>query len=395
MEEMRSKMEDLVITVLGLGFVGLTTASGFASKGFNVIGYDIDEPRLNLIKQGIVPFHEPNVTTTGIKIADSLEEATKNSHIIFLCVGTPQADNGAVDLSYIEQALLNIKAPQNCLVVIKSTVPPGTTANLKSKYKLANNPEFLREGYAWEDFINPDRIVCGVTDDHSKNLLEKIYKPFDAPIYFTNLNTAEFIKYLSNTMLATMISYANEMSIIADSIGDIHTKEAFSLLHKDKRLAGSGISSYIYPGAGYGGYCLPKDTKAMAYVGGKHSNILNQVIATNETMLQINLSKITKHCKNKDTAITILGLSFKPNSDDVRDSVSAKIIKALLEQGYKNITAYDPLAMDEFNKHYQFDIKYMQDTTTLGQVVVIATAWEQFKTLDYTGTKLVDLRYII
>ena len=401
-------MEDMGITigVLGLGFVGLTTAAGFVAKGFSVTSFEIDDERRNTLKSGVVPFHEPGVDVVGVHITDCQDKATKNADVIFLCVGTPQGGNGAVDLSYIRQALSSLKAKENCVIVIKSTVPPGTTTLLQEEYPhltLANNPEFLREGYAWEDFINPDRIVCGVADEKSKQLLKQIYEPFNVPIHFTSLNTAEFIKYLSNTMLATMISYANEMSIIADNIGSINIKKAFDILHEDNRLMGSGVSNYIYPGAGYGGYCLPKDTKAMAYVGGKHANILNKVIATNENMTHINLEKITKQCKSKNTEITILGLSFKPNSDDVRDSTAAKIIASLLEQGYTNIRAYDPLAIQAFRQQYNFDINYIDNLDHLlsnkqelnDTVFVIATAWEEFKNIDYSNTKLIDLRYII
>lgn len=383
---------DIKIAVLGLGFVGLTAAAGFTAKGFSVTAYDIDANRREMIANGTVPFHEPGLTPTGITIANTQDEATQDTDIVFLCVGTPQGADGAVDLTYINQALATLNAPDDCLVVIKSTVPPGTTVSLKSRYTLANNPEFLREGYAWQDFITPDRTVCGVTNEASKQLLARVYAPFNAPVHFTTLNTAEFIKYLSNTMLATMISYANEMSIVADAVGDIAVKQAFDILHQDKRLAGSGIASYIYPGAGYGGYCLPKDTQAMAYVGGNQANILKQVIATNENMTAINVAKIIKHCPTRDTSITILGLSFKPDSDDVRDSTAAKIIEQLLAIGYTKINAYDPLAMAEFQKHNDFAIDYCDH---LGEVVVIATGWQQFRDLDLSGKYIVDLRYIL
>lgn len=389
---MENMVTDINITVLGLGFVGLTAAAGFATKGFTVTAFDIDENRRQLIASGVVPFHEPGLTTTGIHVATTQDEATLNAHVVFICVGTPQGEHGDVDLRYIEHALQTLNAPADCLVVIKSTVPPGTTANLTSRYKLANNPEFLREGRAWPDFMMPDRIICGVTDEASKALLSIIYSRFEAPIHFTTLSTAEFIKYLSNTLLATLISYANEMSLIADHMGNIDTKAAFQILHQDKRLEGSGIASYIYPGAGYGGYCLPKDTQAMAYVGGDHANILKQVIATNNHMPTVNLAKIIQHCPSKTTSITILGLSFKPDSDDVRDSTAAKIIAGLLASGYSCINAYDPLAMSEFQKHYDFDITY---SDTLGEVVVIATGWQVFKQLDLTGKQVVDLRYLL
>ena len=387
------------IAVLGLGFVGLTTAVGFRNKGFDVIGFDINKKRNQLIRDGIIPFHEPRLATnmrlTPIKVAHSMDEATLDADIIFLCVGTPQGEDGKVDLTFIKEALEHIKAKEDVLVVVKSTVVPGTTKSLVSKYRLANNPEFLREGFAWEDFINPDRIVCGVTDEKSREQLEAVYKPFNSPVHFTTLNTAEFIKYISNVMLANVISFSNEMATIADTIGEINTGKAFKILHEDARLMGSGITNYIYPGAGYGGYCLPKDTVALSALAkekGVETHILDSVIEINNKMPLISVEKIKKVCSSKDMGITILGLSFKPDSDDVRDTISAKIIEILLEEGYTNINAYDPLAIEEFQKYYNFDIDYNQD---LKEVVVIATGWEVFRHLDFKEKTVVDLRYLL
>jgi UDPglucose 6-dehydrogenase len=230
------------IGVFGLGFVGLTTALGFAEKGFKVKGYDVNQNRLTTITGGAIPFLEPGLDTaltrhigTRFFPVNSAEEAARGSDIIFFCVGTPCGDNGKADLTYLFSALNSIlhllKDTQFRVLVIKSTIPPGTTKNdvipyLLQKgfaegngFALANNPEFLREGKCWEDFSKPDRIVCGTQNKQAALLLRQIYEPFHAPLHFVSLNTGEYIKYLSNTLLASLISYSNEMSMIADGIG--------------------------------------------------------------------------------------------------------------------------------------------------------------------------------
>ena len=387
------------ISVIGLGFVGLTTAVGLRHQGFDVIGYDNDQARSEAIRQGIVPFHEPALIEymklSPIQVAQTMDEATQGAEVIFLCVGTPQGEDGKVDLSQIEGVLSGLKAKPEALVVIKSTVPPGTTKGLKSQYALANNPEFLREGHAWEDFMMPDRIVCGVSDARSQALLAQIYAPFHAPVHFTSLNTAEFIKYLSNATLATAISFSNEMAHLADNIGDIQVAKAFKILHEDSRFSGSGIASYFYPGAGYGGYCLPKDTQALSALAKERripTRVLDAVIRVNDTRPAQCVEKIKKRCPDPKTGITILGLSFKPESDDVRASTSAKLIQGLLEAGYTQLNAYDPLSMNGFQQMYEFNIEY---SPRLQAVVIIATGWEAFKTLDLSDKYVIDLRYLL
>lgn len=283
-----------MITIMGLGFVGLTTGLGFAKKGFTTYGFDIIPERLNSLKNHKVPFFEPHLEdilkeTLGktFLLDVPFEEAVAKSDAVFFCVGTPEKDDGSADLQYLLAAIeqvINVKTGRFQVLVTKSTVPPSTVSNEVIPFVLekldaagdrkagfASNPEFLREGYCWEDFINPDRIVIGVEDEQSRKILEKLYEPFNAPVHFVNYNTSEFIKYLSNTLLSTMISYSNEMSMIAHAIGDIDIKNAFRILHEDKRWFGSPaqMKSYVYPGCGYGGYCLPKDTSALARISEK------------------------------------------------------------------------------------------------------------------------------
>jgi len=415
---------EIQIGVFGLGFVGLTTALGFAEKGYSVRGYDVDKNKLQNISNGNLPFLEPgmdealerNLNKTFFPV-QSANDAARKSDVIFFCVGTPCGENGKADLTCLYSALDSILSvfsdSKYRVLIIKSTVPPGTAQNdvlpylqekgITSVCSLTNNPEFLREGKCWEDFIQPDRIVCGTQDKRAAEVLQNLYQPFNAPVHIVSLNTAEFIKYLSNTLLASLISYSNEMSMIADSIGNINTKKAFHILHEDKRLKDSGIASYIFPGCGYGGYCLPKDTQAMtakAKQYGTIPHILNGVIEVNERMPAFFVEKIVTLAKN-GKSIGILGLSFKPDSDDVRDSTAAKIITLLLKEGFTKIYAYDPVANQAFEKLYQFQsVEYMsskEDICKISDVLVLVTAWNEFKTLyrEFQDKQWVDCRYFI
>lgn len=403
-----------MVTVFGLGFVGLTTALGFANKGFKVFGIDVNKERSAQIAKGDLPFFEPHMDKAlsenlnkNFFVIDDVKIAMKESKYIFYCVGTPYGENGAADLSYLFKAIdTSVKSIDDDtfrIMIVKSTVPPSTTLErvlphikeCKANIGLANNPEFLREGYCWDDFINADRIVLGCADSKSEQMLRELYAPFNAPIVVVSYNTAEFIKYLSNTLLATMISYSNEMAFIADSIGNIDVKNAFKTLHMDKRWGGCNMTSYVYPGCGYGGYCLPKDTKALlsqSMQKGYSPEILRHVIVTNDSMPNKIADKIIKNV-NKDESIGILGLSFKPNSDDVRDTPAAKIIKELINRGYCNIVAHDPIAIQEFKKHYDFDIKYCDSLDDIhADVMVITTAWKDYAHLK---GKIIDCRYCL
>jgi len=398
------------ISIFGLGFVGLTTALGLADKGFEVWGYDVDASR-----GAVVPFYEPGLPeamkrTLGktYHVAKDPAEAAYGCDVLFLCVGTPGLPDGTADLTYVFNVIDSVKdvVSEGCVFVIKSTIPPSSCERVAAQYPelcFAVNPEFLREGYSWEDFMNPDRIVCGVSCDVAKNALTRLYAPFNAPIHFVSPNTAEFIKYLSNSMLATMISYANEMSLLADAVGGIDIAKAFRVLHEDKRLAGSGIASYIYPGCGYGGYCLPKDTEALEALGrskGFEAGILQNVISLNENMPRISAEKIIKATQGKSDKIGILGLSFKPGSDDVRDSSAAKIIAELISAGYTNIWGFDPMANEEFEKHYNLGISYAKsagELCTCCDTIALVTAWKDFADINnsFNEKTFVDLRYFL
>ncbi|KEK20240.1 UDP-glucose 6-dehydrogenase [Bacillus manliponensis] len=414
------------ITVLGLGFVGLTTALTFAEKKHKVYGFDIDSSKMDIIKSGNLPFIEPELNRILLRhnnhnfiVTNDIEEAVINSEFIFLCVGTPSKDNGEADLTYIYSALDMFTSVLHDgkyrVIVIKSTVPPSTTSEkvipyLQQKslavgeiFSVANNPEFLRAGKCWNDMINADRIVCGVSDQKGEDMLRSLYSRFNSLFFPVSLNTSEFIKYLSNTLLATMISYANEMSKIADTIGNIQVKEAFHILHMDHRWGDCDMRNYVYPGCGYGGYCLPKDTQAMyaqALSKGYEPHLLKNVIAVNNTMPQFMVDKIMRIAKPFDK-IGILGLSFKPGSNDVRDSSSAKIISLLLKAGYNNLMAFDPLANEAFDREYKLNqILYcdsLEDMCEKADILVLTTAWEEFAKADkkYPNKPIIDCRYFL
>jgi UDPglucose 6-dehydrogenase len=419
------------VTVFGLGFVGLTTALGFADMGYKVYGVDIDAERKNTLRHGRMPFSEPHMQEVLVKhlqrnfiLADDVESAIGESDYVFYCVGTPYGDDGSADLRYLFSAIDStiealvdekndpIDGKMRALI-IKSTVPPSTTHDkvlpyVASKGKIsktmgvANNPEFLREGHCWDDFMNADRIVIGCGDDATKEMMTRLYEPMKIPIFSVSHSTAEFIKYLSNTILATLISYSNEMASIADCIGGINIPEAFRILHMDKRWNNCNMTSYVYPGCGYGGYCLPKDTCALlaqAKERGFEPKILKEVICTNDDRPG-RMAELISEGLDKSGRIGILGLSFKPQSDDVRDTPALKIIRELQNRGYYKISAYDPVANHEFTARYpetkiivRDSMKELYDEC---DVLAIVTAWDEFRTIRKYGDKrVIDCRYML
>lgn len=307
----------MVVTVFGLGFVGLTTALGFAHFGDTVYGVDVDEERKARLRAGDLPFCEPDMGAVLKKelgkhffVTDDAAKAVVESEFIFYCVGTPYGKDGGADLSYlfaaIDTTIAAIHDDKRRVLVTKSTIPPTTTCEkilpyvqgkgaVSERLSVADNPEFLREGHCWEDFIHADRIVLGCTDKESEKMLRDLYAPMNLPVFCVSATTAEFIKYLSNTLLATLISYANEMAQVADAFGGIDVAKAFRILHLDGRWNGGKMASYFYPGCGYGGYCLPKDTNALyaqARTKGYAPAILREVIRTNDERPLVMAKKI-------------------------------------------------------------------------------------------------------
>lgn len=415
-----------MVTVVGLGFVGLTTALGFAEYGHKVYGIEINSDRYNTITAGKLPFLEPGLDEALTRHlgknfipTTDWESAIKDSDYVYYCVGTPYGEDGQADLTYlygaIEQTLSAIHDDKFRVLVTKSTIPPSTTKQriipfleehgikVPEKMGVANNPEFLREGHCWEDFIHTDRVVLGVSDERSEKMLQDLYANANAPVFAVSLNTGEFIKYLSNTSLACLISFSNEMSIAADVIGDIDVAEAFHILHMDKRWQNGSIRNYFYPGCGYGGYCLPKDTNAFNALTrglGFNGPILHDIIATNDAMPEVTANRIIKAAgEDKGVCIGVLGLSFNPGSSDTRDAPSAKIIRKLNENGYHNIIAYDPVAMEEFQQYYKLNYickESYEEVINNADVLVIATAWSMFGNIqELTHKPIVDCRYML
>lgn len=416
-----------MVTVVGLGFVGLTTALGFAEYGHKVYGIEVDEKRMATIRAGNLPFLEPGLDKALVRhLGDNFvptsdwEQAIADSDCVIYCVGTPYGADGQADLTYLygalEQTLAVIHDDKFRVLVTKSTIPPSTTQKqiipfleahgvaVPGQIGVANNPEFLREGHCWEDFTHADRIVLGVSDPRSEEVLRKLYAKESAPVFCVSLNTGEFIKYLSNTSLACLISFANEMSQAAQAIGGIQVAEAFRILHMDKRWQNGSIRAYFYPGCGYGGYCLPKDTNAFyarAKSHGFDGQILKHVIALNDGMPEASAARIIRTAgSDTNICIGILGLSFNPGSNDVRDTPSAKIIRALNQMGYQNIVAYDPVAKDEFQACYR-DLQYRcvdscKELLEQAGIAAITTAWPEFQTIrEQTDKPVVDCRYML
>ena len=412
----------MVITVIGLGFVGLTTALGLSSKGHLVYGIENNTERRNTIACGKLPYHEPYMQEALDKnlnkfffVVEDLKKAISNSDTVFFCVGTPFADDGSADLTYvynaIDQTMPLLCEQKHTTLVIKSTVPMGTLQNkiiprlIKQGYmpgsvfELVNNPEFLREGFCWKDFINADRIVIGDSGEAGFNNLLRVYQDFEAPKIHVTPNTAEFIKYLSNTLLATLISFSNEMADVAEAVGNVEISKAFSILHDDHRWISGSMSSYVYPGCGYGGYCLPKDTQAMLHLGQEYNQkmgILSEVIRVNSELPEKIADRITDGM-TKNSTIGILGLAFKPGTNDVRDSSAAKIINQLNLKGFKNIIAFDPVAKLEFQTTYpQLRLQFAdskEDVIRNSDKTAIITAWPEFREhLDCPN--VIDFRYM-
>ena len=416
-----------MVTVFGLGFVGLTTALGFSHLGYKVYGVDVDEDRKKTLREGNLPFLEPHMDKVlqehlnkNFFVTDDIKSAVSDSEIIYYCVGTPYGEDGSADLKYlfsaIDMTFDAIEDDKFRVLVTKSTIPPSTTSEKiipyvnkkisesgkKINVAVANNPEFLREGHCWEDFIGADRIVIGSDNEKARQKLTELYKPMNIPIKCVTPSTGEFIKYLSNTLLATMISYSNEMAQVADTVGNIEVAEAFKILHMDKRWNNCNMTTYVYPGCGYGGYCLPKDTNALlaqSKVKGFEPQILKNVIETNNNRPATIAENIVKNL-DKNSVVGILGLSFKPLSDDVRDTPALRIIKNILDMGYKNIVAYDPAANEEFKKRYpDVSVKILdsaEEVYNSADVIAIVTAWEEFRKVPALGNKkIVDCRYML
>ena len=408
------------ISVLGIGYVGLCTAVGFASKGYNVTASTHDAEKAAKINNGIPPFHEPNLQELlkeTIKnghltcLTNKTEEAVLETDLTFNAVGTPSRPDGSIDLQFIETSTRDIgqalnQKPTYHVVIVKSTVVPGTTQDLvkpilekESKKKcgadfgLCMNPEFLRQGSAFEDTLHTDRIVIGEYDKKSGDTLENLYKDFYGkdipPTIRTTLSTAELIKYASNSLLATKISFINMIANICEKIRDADVKVVAAAMGLDKRIG----SLFLDAGLGYGGSCFPKDVKALIACSkafGYHPDLLESVENVNKTQPL----KAVQFCKEqlgnlKGKNIAILGLAFKPDTDDMIEARVIPIVNQLLTEG-ANVTAYDPVATDVAKSIFQNKIRYAPSAIEClknSDAAILVTEWEEFKKLtpdDFT-----------
>jgi len=391
------------IAVLGTGYVGLSTGVCLSEIGHKVVCIDIDERKINNLRQSISPIYEPgleellekNIQAGRLFFTISLKEGLKDAEIIIIAVGTPQGDDGAANLSYIEQAATDISLHLNhdAIVVIKSTVPVGTNDYIREllqkqcaaniSIKMVSNPEFLRQGSAVNDTIHPDRIIIGSENEEAAKKITEMYQPLNAPIIVTSIRSAEMIKYAANAFLATKISYINEIANLCEAVGADVTDVAKGM-GKDKRIG----EAFLNPGIGYGGSCFPKDVKALLHTAGLHQvdfSMLKETIAINENQRQLLVQKaIHRFGSLKNMKIAMLGLSFEPETDDMREAPSIKIANLLTKLGTE-VIAYDPVATENAKKILGDTIHYaisVSEAAEGADALFIVTEWQEFKNIN-------------
>lgn len=412
------------IAVIGTGYVGLVSGACFAEFGVDVTCVDVDASKIDKLNNGIIPIYEPgletvvakNVAAGRLHFTTDIKSAVEGALVVFLAVGTPPQRDGTPDMSYYRQAAKDIAESMNGykVLVTKSTVPVGTgkwlrdfvAENLKveTDFGVASNPEFLREGAAIEDFMRPDRVVIGSNEDKAIDVMKDLYRPLfliETPIVITSLEAAELIKYAANAFLATKITFINEVANLCDAIGcDVH--DVARGMGMDNRIG----RKFLHPGPGYGGSCFPKDTRALTTVAdqfGVETRIVDAVIEANERQRDAMIPKIEKLVGSlSGKQIGVLGLSFKPETDDMRESPAIDIIAQMIKLG-ANVKAFDPVAMEE-SRHFIEGIEYAvdeYDAITGADAMIIVTEWNQFRALDLEkvkqllkSPKIADLRNI-
>jgi UDPglucose 6-dehydrogenase len=412
------------IAVIGTGYVGLVTGACFAEFGVDVTCVDIDADKIARLSAGEMPIYEPgleqlvtkDMQSGRLRFTTEIKQAIEQALVIFLAVGTPPKSDGSPDLSFVEAAAGAIAAHMNGykVIVTKSTVPIGTGEWLRQlirgkqktrlNFGIVSNPEFLREGAAINDFMRPDRVVIGSRDEEAIAIMRDLYRPLyliEAPFVITSLEAAELTKYAANAFLATKISFINEIAGMCESIGcDVH--DVARAMGMDRRIG----NKFLHPGPGFGGSCFPKDTQALASVArqfGRDSLIVDAVIEVNRRQRQAMVPKIEKLVGElKGKTIALLGLAFKPETDDMREAPSVDIIKSIIERGAK-VVAYDPVAMVEAAKVLP-EVDYVADeyaAVTNADALVFVTEWNQFRALDMRrirdlmkSPRIADLRNI-
>ena len=405
------------ITMIGTGYVGLVTGTCFAEVGNDVLCLDVDERKIAILNEGGVPIHEPgleamvkrNVAAGRLRFTTDVDASVAHGALQFIAVSTPPDEDGSADMQYVIPAARNIgrrmQVPK--IVVDKSTVPVGTAERVRAAiadelaargasipFAVASNPEFLKEGAAVEDFMRPDRVVIGATDERAIQMLRALYAPFmrsHERFLVMDVRSAELTKYAANAMLATRISFMNELANLADRLGaDIEAVRQG--IGSDPRIG----YHFLYPGVGYGGSCFPKDVKALQYTAqqsGQPLALLNAVERVNEAQKHVLVDKIVERLGNdlRGRTFALWGLAFKPNTDDMREAPSRVVIRALAERGAR-VVAYDPIAMDEARRvfgdapHLAYAASPIAACDGADALVVI-TEWQEFRSPDFDGIK--------
>lgn len=403
------------ISIVGTGYVGLVTGTCFAEVGIDVSCVDVDEKKIENLKKGIIPIYEPgleemvhrNVEKGRLHFSTNLASTLDGTEVVFSAVGTPPDEDGSADLKYVLDVAREVGKNMNdyVLIVTKSTVPVGTAAKVKKAiqeelekrgakidFDVASNPEFLKEGAAVDDFLKPDRIVVGIESKKAENIMKRLYKPFTLnghPVIMMDVPSAEMTKYAANSMLATKISFMNDIANLCEIIG-ADVNKVRKGIGSDSRIG----KKFIYPGIGYGGSCFPKDVKALirtADQNGYSLRVLKAVEDVNEDQKSVLFNKLSKYFDGnlEGKTIGLWGLSFKPQTDDMREAPSLVIIEKLLAAGAK-VKAYDPVAMDEAKRRIGDTIEYAKDQYEAlidADAMLLVTEWPEFRFPNFNVVK--------
>lgn len=399
------------ITVIGTGYVGLVSGTCFAEMGIDVTCVDVDAAKIDALRSGVVPIYEPgldelirkNMECGRLHFSTSLPNSLRNSEVVFIAVGTPAREDGSADLHYVFDVAAEIGETLDhyTVVVTKSTVPVGTSFKVKSliadalsrrgatiDFDIANNPEFLKEGAAIKDFMSPDRVVIGVENERAEKIMRRLYKPFivvNDRIQITDIASSEMIKYASNAMLATRISFMNDIANLCELVGADFNKVRKGV-GSDTRIG----NKFLYAGCGYGGSCFPKDVKALVSTAEQHGyemRVLKAVEDVNQRQKQILFDKLVRRFGSNlnGKKITLWGIAFKPETDDIREAPAMVIIRRLLDSG-ASVSVYDPAAMDECRRIFGSDLIFAPDKYTALQhsdALLLVTEWKEFRLPDF------------
>jgi len=411
------------IAIVGTGYVGLVTGTCFSEMGVDVTCVDVMESKIDNLKKGIIPIYEPgledmvhrNYNAGRLKFTTSLASCLDDVEVVFSAVGTPPDEDGSADLKYVLEVARTIGKTMNhyVLVVTKSTVPVGTAQQVKAtirgeldkrglnlEFDVASNPEFLKEGDAVDDFMKPDRVVVGVDSERAKSIMERLYKPFMMNNYrllFTDIPSAEMIKYAANSMLATRISFMNDIANLCELVG-ANVNMVRKGIGADSRIG----SKFLYPGCGYGGSCFPKDVKALIKTADKNGysmRVLKAVEEVNDSQKGLLFDKFIKHFSGNVSGkcVALWGVAFKPGTDDMRDAPALTLIDKLLDAGV-TVKVYDPIAMEECRRRIGNKVMYavdMYDALSNVDTLFLVTEWKEFRIPDWRLVKQMMSKYVI